>query len=153
MTTRSRGRVLVVDDEPDIRLIVGLNLGLAGLEFGEATNGEEAIRMLSSGEWDAAVLDLAMPGTDGFAVLEALRELELFSRLPVVVLSAKGSPQAALRALNLGAHAHLTKPFSPASVAETVRELMLMDSRERDVRRSDMVERASTLDRLGMPTV
>lgn len=150
---RAKHRVLVVDDEGDIRVIVGLNLGLAGLEFGEASNGSEALEILRAGDWDACILDLSMPEIDGFGVLDALREDGTIDDLAVIVLSAKGAPSIAIEAMRKGAHAHLTKPFSPAAVAQIVEELIGLSPDERRARRDDMIERAGTLDRLGMRTV
>jgi two-component system response regulator ResD len=146
-------RVLVVDDEADIRMIVGLNLGLADLQFGEATNGEQAIEMLASGDWDACVLDLSMPNVDGFSVLREIEAAGMTDEVIVVVLSAHGSPTVALQALEAGAHAHLTKPFSPASVAMLVRELMDLDAITRRERRKEAIQRAASLDRLGVRSV
>lgn len=146
-------RVLVVDDEGDIRVIVGLNLDLAGMEFGEARNGSEALEFLRTREWDACVLDLSMPQVDGFGVLRALIEEGLVDSLAVVVLSARGSPTVAIEALHLGAHAHLTKPFSPTAVARTVEELIGLTPQERRDRRAEMLERAGNLSRIGLRTV
>lgn len=146
-------RVLVVDDEGDIRVIVGLNLDLAGMEFGEAKDGAEALQFLRSGDWDACILDLAMPDVDGFDVLRALRDEGIVDQIAVIVLSAKGSPSVAIEALELGAHAHLTKPFSPAAVAQAVDELIGLTPEERRQRRKEMLERAGDLSRLGLRTV
>lgn len=146
-------RVLVVDDESDIRLIVGLNVELAGMQFGQAANGTEAIEMLRTGEWDGCILDLAMPKTDGYTVLKELHGDGTLEKVAVVVLSARGTPQAAMEALEAGAHAHLTKPFSPGAVAKTIQELIEVSPGEREERRQRMLEHASSLDRLGMPTV
>ena len=146
-------RVLVVDDEGDIRVIVGLNLDLAGMEFGEAKDGAEALQFLRSGDWDACILDLAMPDVDGFDVLRALKDEGIVDEIAVVVLSAKGSPSVAIEALELGAHAHLTKPFSPAAVAQAVEELIGLSPEERRQRRREMLERAGDLSRLGLRTV
>lgn len=151
--TPSQRRVLVVDDEGDIRVIVGLNLGLAGLEFGEARNGAEALQTLRAGHWDACVLDLSMPEMDGFEVLDALTSDGTIDDLAVVVLSAKGAPAIAIQAMQRGAHAHLTKPFSPAAVAQIVQELIDLTPEERRARRDEMIERAGTLGRLGLRTV
>ena len=153
MKTERPARVLVVDDEPDVRMVVGLNLDLAGMEFGEAADGREAIEMLESDQWDGCVLDLSMPQVDGFAVLKNLSQSGRINNMSVVVLSAMGSPTTALEALTLGAHAHLTKPFSPTSVASIVRELISLDDDERQARRQNMIERAGDLERLGMKTV
>lgn len=146
-------RVLVVDDDPDIRTIVGLNLTLAGMDTGEAANGQEALDLLGSGEWDACVLDLAMPQTDGMTALRELRKANRLEDLVVVVLSATSTPARAIEGMEIGAHAHLTKPFSPAAVAGIVQELIDLPREERDARRRSMLERANQMERLGMTTV
>jgi len=152
--TADRRRILVVDDEPDVRIVVGLNMGLAGMEFGEASDGAEALEMLTmDGPWDACIVDLMMPRSDGFELLAALADRGSLDQMAVVVLSAQGSPAAAIRALELGAHAHLTKPFSPNAVAHVVEELMELTPEERDARRLDAIERAGTLARLGVSSV
>lgn len=150
----SAPRVLVVDDDPDIRTIVGLNLTLAGMEIGEASNGQEALDQLTTGTWDACVLDLAMPQTDGMTALRELsKENLLHEQLVVVVLSATSTPARAIEGMKVGAHAHLTKPFSPAAVAGILQELIDLSPEEREERRQSMLERASQMERLGMTTV
>ena len=151
--SHKKARVLVVDDEPDIRTLVGLNIGLAGMEYGEASNGAEALEMLKSSDWDACVLDLMMPGTDGFTVLTGLAESGRLDDLTVVVLSARGTPSAAIKAMEMGAHTHLTKPFSPLAVTQILEELVAMTPKERDARRREGISRAGNLERLGVPTV
>ena len=149
----SAARVLVVDDDDDIRTIVGLNLTLAGIEVDEATNGSEAVEKLSAGDWDGCVLDLAMPQTDGMTALRRMRDEGLLNDLVVIVLSATSSPKRAVEGLELGAHAHLTKPFSPAAVAAVLQELIALSPEERDERRHSMLSRAGEMARLGMTTV
>ena len=146
-------RVLVVDDDPDIRTIVGLNLTLAGMETGEASNGQEALDELTTGTWDACILDLAMPQTDGMTALRELRNGNLLEELVVVVLSATSTPARAIEGMKIGAHAHLTKPFSPAAVAGIVQELVDLSPKQREERRQSMIERASQMERLGMTSV
>ena len=146
-------KVLVVDDEPDVRTIVGMNLDLAGMEHGEASDGGEAIEMLASGDWDACVLDLGLPEVDGLTVLQDLKDSGRINDISVVVLSARGSPDAAVQAMQLGAHAHLTKPFSPTSVATLVQELAQLSPDDRASRRTEMIDRAVELERLGMRTI
>jgi two-component system response regulator ResD len=152
MTDRP-ARVLVVDDDDDIRTIVGLNLGLAGMEIGEASNGQEALDKLASEQWDACVLDLAMPQTDGLTTLKQLRDDDRLDDLVVIVLSATSSPARAIEGLTIGAHAHLTKPFSPAAVAGVLQELIDLEPAQRDQRRKSMLARASEMERLGMTKV
>ena len=146
-------RVLVVDDEADIRTIVGMNLSLVGIGYGEAADGAEALQMLRSGEWDGCILDLSMPEVDGFEVLEHMRDEDLLKKTSVVVLSANGSPSTAIQAMNLGAHGHLRKPFSPGAVAQTIRELLELSPEERAERRQEFIARATDLNRLGVTTV
>ncbi|MEA2517552.1 MAG: hypothetical protein QOG16_1390 [Actinomycetota bacterium] len=151
--TNDPAKVLVVDDDPDIRTIVGLNLTLAGMETGEAANGQEALDQLASGDWDACILDLAMPQTDGMTALRQLRDESRLNDLVVVVLSATSTPARAIEGMEIGAHAHLTKPFSPAAVAGIIQELIDLSPDERDKRRRSMLERATEMERLGMTTV
>lgn len=150
---KDRFSVLVVDDESDVRTIVGLNLRLAGMDFGEAANGVEALRMLRSGEWDGCILDLTMPGLSGVEVLEHLSGDGTLERTGVIVLSANGAPASAVAAMQKGAHTYLSKPFSPPAVAQTMRELLGLSPSERATRREQMIERAGNLDRLGVSTV
>ena len=130
-----------------------MNLGLAGMEFGEAVNGNEAIEMLRAESWDGCILDLAMPEKDGFQVLQHMNDEGIVEHIGVVVLSANGTPSTAIRAMKLGAHTHISKPFSPASVAETMKELLDRDPAARTKLRLEMIERAGNLDRLGVRTV
>ncbi len=146
-------RVLVVDDDADIRTIVGLNLGLAGMQTGEACNGAEAVEMLGTGDWDACILDLAMPKTDGMTALHQLKEKGILDKLVVVILSATSSPARAIQGMKVGAHAHLTKPFSPAAVATLVQELIDLGPEDRTKRRMELLDRAGELERLGILTV
>ncbi|MGH2806822.1 MAG: response regulator [Actinomycetota bacterium] len=146
-------RVLVIDDEPDIRMIVGMNLTLAGMEFAEAEDGRVAIEKLSGESWDGCILDLAMPEADGFEVLKAMQKMDLIDRMGILVLSANGAPTTAIEAMDLGAHTHLAKPFAPASVAQAMRELIELTPEQRIERREEMKERAGNLDRLGVNTV
>lgn len=143
-------RALVVDDEQDIRTIMGLNLRLEGIETDEAADGDEAIAALRAQRYDAVLLDIAMPKTDGYAVLRAIAG-EGLGDMPIVVLSARGSPTDAIEALELGADMHVVKPFSPAAVAGMVKELIALDPGERARRRQALIERGGALNRLGVP--
>lgn len=152
MSTPTRPRVLICDDDPDIRTVVGLNLGLVGMEFGEAGDGEEALAALEAG-WDALVLDLMMPGCDGFEVLRRLRQRSGSSDFAIVVLSARSSPHTAHQALELGAHAHVTKPFSPVALSQLLEELIDLDDDHRERIRKEALTRATSFERMGIPTI
>lgn len=101
-------KVLIVDDEPDVLLLLRITLEAAGLQTGLAADGDEALQRMRRERFDAVLLDLNMPVLDGYGVLEALRADP--SAPPVVVLSAWTGAAARQRALGLGAVAYLTKP-------------------------------------------
>jgi two-component system KDP operon response regulator KdpE len=110
--------VLVVDDDPKIRRLVATHLGQAGFEVYLAANGEEAIYQASLNQPDLVVLDLAMPGIDGFETLARLRE---WYTDPVIILSATDQEQEKVRALDIGADDYITKPFGTEELAARIR--------------------------------
>lgn len=103
-------RVLVVDDEP--RILKFLDVKLKALEYGVLTagNGLEALEQVQAQEPDMVVLDVVMPGMDGF---EVLRQIRAFSSVPVIILSAKEGNTDKVKGLELGADDYLAKPFNP----------------------------------------
>ena len=101
-------RILVVDDEPQIRRALTTALQGHGYEVETAEDGEEALARIASWTPQAVVLDLVMPKRDG---LDVLREVRTWSDLPVIVLSARGQERDKVAALDLGADDYLTKPF------------------------------------------
>jgi two-component system, OmpR family, alkaline phosphatase synthesis response regulator PhoP len=113
-------RVLVVDDEPDVLLLCRLNLEQRGHEVVEAPNGDAALELVRSAAPDLVVLDLMLPGIDGYQVLQALRAGDETSRVPVLVLTAKSLQADRERSRQLGAAAFLTKPFLPDELCDMV---------------------------------
>jgi two-component system KDP operon response regulator KdpE len=101
--------VLVVDDEPPIRRLLKTSFGAQGYHVIEAADGEAALEAMKSGPADLIILDLGLPGMDGFAVLKQLREQG--STVPIVVLSSRDDEAGKVRALDLGADDYVTKPF------------------------------------------
>jgi CheY-like chemotaxis protein len=114
------GRVLVVDDEPDIRAFIGLSLKLAGYEVMEASNGLEALAEIERGAIDMVILDLRMPELDGWGVIEALRANGSPPTLPIVVISAHATGDTSKRCLELGCKEYLSKPFTPEQILDAV---------------------------------
>lgn len=102
----------MVDDEPDVRALVASAVAYdrSDAEVIEAGDGDEALRVAQANAPDIVVLDLMMPGRDGFAVLEELRRS---SSVPVIVLTARGLEGDKIRGLELGADDYMVKPFSP----------------------------------------
>ena len=103
-------RVLVVDDEPRILKFLKLRLRVSGYEVLTADNGLEALEQVQAQEPDLLVLDVIMPGMDGF---ETLKQVRALSSVPVIILSAKEADTDKIKGLELGADDYLAKPFSP----------------------------------------
>jgi two-component system response regulator ResD len=113
--------VLVVDDEPTIREIVVGYLERAGFRTLEAADGNRARELLERETLDLVVLDVMLPGTDG---LELCRWIRSRSRLPVIMLTARGEESDRIVGLELGADDYVTKPFSPRELAARVRTVL-----------------------------
>ena len=103
-------RVLIVDDDPRILLFLKSKLKVSGYEVLTASNGLEALEQVQAQEPDLVVLDVVMPGMDGF---ETLKQIRALSSVPVIILSAKEASVDKVRGLDLGADDYLAKPFSP----------------------------------------
>lgn len=118
------GRVLVVDDEPDVLLLCRLNLQQRGHELLEAADGSTALEIARDRHPDVIVLDLMLPGISGYDVLEALQGDAETTDIPVLVLTAKSLRADRERSHGLGASAFLTKPFLPNELCEMVDSLV-----------------------------
>lgn len=116
-------KVLIVDDEPDILLMLRVNLESEGYQTALAADGETALRRIGDEDPDVMILDVMMPVMDGWSVLEALRDRAM-TRPRVVVLSAKTQPSDVTRALEMGAAEYVTKPFEPEALLDTIAEVM-----------------------------
>lgn len=114
-------RVLIVDDEPQIRRALQTALTAHGYDVETAADGQDALVRIAAHVPDAVVLDLVMPGIDGF---DALRDLRTWSEVPVIVLSARGHERDKVTALDLGADDYLTKPFGMEELLARVRVLL-----------------------------
>jgi DNA-binding response OmpR family regulator len=110
-------QVLIVDDEQRIVNFLSSKLRASGYEVITASNGAEALEQVQAQEPDLVVLDVMMPGMDGF---ETLKELRSFSSVPVIILSAKGSNTDKIKGLDLGADDYLAKPFSPDELVSRI---------------------------------
>ncbi|MGD1850791.1 MAG: response regulator transcription factor RpaB [Cyanophyceae cyanobacterium] len=104
------GKILIVDDEPALRLILTTRLSLAGYQVITAADGEEALEVFAKENPDLIVLDVMMPKMDGYGVCQALRQ---DSDVPIIMLTALGDVGDRITGLQLGADDYLAKPFSP----------------------------------------
>ena len=115
-------KVLVVEDEASIRELIALNLQMAGWEVLEAENGERGLRRLKEeGPCDAAVLDVMLPGIDGFSLCESIRRDD--QNIGIIILSAKGLEEDKIRGLSIGADDYMTKPFSVSELLARIEAL------------------------------
>ncbi len=121
------GRVLVVDDEPDVLLLCRLNLQQRGHDLLEASNGTTALELARERHPEVIVLDLMLPGMNGYEVLESLKRDERTSEIPVLVLTAKSLRADRERSHGLGASGFLTKPFLPSELCDMVESLVPID--------------------------
>lgn len=118
--TTSRGSILAVDDDPEVRFVVASGLRDAGFDVLEAETGERALEILSEGGVDAVISDISMPGLSGTEMLRTLRARDI--DLPVVLLTGRPSMETAIEAVDAGALRYLTKPLSGKEITETMNE-------------------------------
>ncbi len=116
--------VLVVDDEPMARTLLRLMLVRAGFEVSEAENGFDALEKVEGSLPDLILLDVMMPGMDGFTVCQKVRAREETAELPIIMLSAKTDSDSINRGLLVGATKYLTKPISPEELTKHVRSAL-----------------------------
>ncbi len=114
-------KVLVIDDEPQIRRALRAGLEHNGYEVMLAANGEEGLDLAALKIPDLLILDLALPGTDGFTVLKQLRE---WANIPVIVLTVREGEEEKIKALDLGADDYLIKPFGLGELLARMRAVM-----------------------------
>lgn len=112
--------VLVVDDEPALRMVMRTRLQLSGYRVLEAETGEKALSVLASETPDAVLLDVRMPGIDGWQVLERLRALSSLESLRVIMVSAHCGAAVAKQAREFGCRAVLAKPFTLRELISTL---------------------------------
>jgi len=130
-------KVLIVDDEPDVLLLLRVNLDAAGYETVLAADGETALGRIEDASPDVVLLDIMMPVMDGWGVLRALSERESAPR--VVVVSAKSSDRDIVRALTSGALDYVTKPFDPDDLVDVVARTVNSSLDELQKHRQDVI--------------
>jgi DNA-binding response OmpR family regulator len=117
-------RVLLVDDDDALRTLYRFNLEVAGVQVLEAADGETALRLIDGERPDAILLDVMMPGLDGWTVAERLAADPRTRELPVIFITARGEDAARMRGLGLGAAGYLTKPFNPVFLADEIEKIL-----------------------------
>jgi two-component system alkaline phosphatase synthesis response regulator PhoP len=117
-------RILIAEDEPDIRELVAFTLRFAGYEVTVTSNGEEAVQLASHLLPDLIMMDVRMPRMTGYDACRALKADPDLMDIPVVFLSAKGQDAEIATGLQAGAEEYLLKPFAPDQLTERVRAIL-----------------------------
>jgi DNA-binding response OmpR family regulator len=138
-------KVLIVDDEPDVLLLLRIELEAEGYETLLAADGETALRRIYEERPDVVLLDVMMPVVDGWGVLQRLEDHRSDTR--VIVLSAKASDGDVAHALELGAHEYVTKPFDPAALLATVAHVLSSAPQELEAGRRRRLQQLTSAQR------
>jgi DNA-binding response OmpR family regulator len=117
-------RVLVIDDEAPIRLLCKVNLEAEGMDVLEAADGPTGLDMSRDNTPDVVLLDVMMPGLDGWQVAEQLLQDDRTSEIPIIFLTARAEFRDRARGLDIGGIDYVTKPFNPLELAPLVRDLL-----------------------------
>ena len=155
-TSAPPARVLVIDDEPQIRKFLDISLRAQGYRVAQAANGQEGLAALASQGADLVILDIGLPDRDGHDVL---KELRLWSQVPVIILTVRAAEAEKVAALDEGANDYVTKPFGIQELMARVRAMLRVRATSTDAPvvyddgrlRVDLVQRQVTLD--GEPLV
>jgi DNA-binding response OmpR family regulator len=117
-------KILVAEDERDIRELIAYTLRFAGFDVAVAENGNEAIEMVEADKPDLIILDVRMPKVTGYEVCRKLKERPDTSQIPVLFLSAKGQEAEIQEGLKSGAEGYIIKPFAPDELVTRVRDTL-----------------------------
>ena len=142
-------KVLVIDDEAPIRLLCRVNLEAEGMEVIEAADGPSGLERARAEAPDVILLDVMMPGLDGWRVAEELLDNSGTENIPIVFLTARAELRDRARGIDLGGVDYVTKPFNPVELAPLVRDLLSrVDRGERDdLRREKLSDLRAALER------
>jgi DNA-binding response OmpR family regulator len=122
-------RILVVDDENRYLRLLQINLATEGYEVVTATNGTDAINIITTQPIDLVLMDIVMPKMDGITTCERIRQ---FSNIPIIMLTGRNAEEDKVRCLNIGADDYITKPFSATEVLARVRAVIRRTKSNRD---------------------
>ncbi|MEE9905510.1 response regulator transcription factor [Chlorobium sp.] len=123
--------LLVVEDDDNLARLLGYNLERAGYRYHVSRTGEEALDQLSRRSFDLVLLDIMLPGIDGFEVCRRVRENQMLKDLPIIMLTAKGEEIDKVLGFELGIDDYVVKPFSPRELNLRIRAVLKRDRRQR----------------------
>jgi two-component system alkaline phosphatase synthesis response regulator PhoP len=138
--------VLVIDDEAPIRLLCRVNLEAEGMDVIEAADGPTGLEQARENTPDVVLLDVMMPGLDGWRVAEQLLQDDRTSEIPIIFLTARAEFRDRARGLDIGGVDYVTKPFNPLELAPLVRDLLdRIERGERDELRGEKLAELRSL--------
>lgn len=117
-------KLLIVEDETDIRELIAYNLEMSGYQVIKARDGEEGLQLSRQHKPDLIILDLMLPGIDGFRVCEMIRKDKTTSNIPIIMLTARTGDEDMIAGLENGADDYITKPFSPRILLARVKAVL-----------------------------
>jgi len=126
----SKGKILIVDDEPEIVRSVGLRLKASGYDVVSALDGAQATSMAIKEQPDVIILDIGMPAGDGHLVAQRLRNLNKTCSIPIIFLTARTGEDDSKKAFQQGVERYITKPFDPKVLMAAVDQLMTIEISE-----------------------
>lgn len=141
-------RILIADDNPEIRQLLTTILQDEGHKVSAADDGRQALEMILAQAPDVLVLDIMMPSLDGYGVLKEMKSAGMRDSVKVLVLTAKTQEADWVRGFKLGADQYLTKPFDVDEFVEAVNGLIAMSKEQLRLRRQEELDRAQLLSRL-----
>ena len=117
-------KILLIEDEKDILELIAFNLEFSGYDVVKASNGEDGLKLAKKVVPDLVLLDLMLPGMDGFDVCRELKQDKSTRKIPVIMLTARGEDTDIVSGLELGAEDYITKPFSPKILVARIRRVL-----------------------------
>lgn len=116
-------KILIIDDEPELLKSLTITFEASGYEVQTAPDGLNGIERLREDRPDLVILDIMMPGLSGLDTLKEIKTIN--ASIPVIMLTAYGTPKSAIESLKLGAYDHLSKPFNPETLLEMIKKALL----------------------------
>ena len=117
-------RILIAEDEPDIRELIKLALQFNGYEVFSAADGAEAVELATNNTFDLIMLDVRMPRLTGYEACRRLRKMDSTKNVPIIFLSAKGQEAEVDEGLEAGADRYILKPFAPIELAKEIKQIL-----------------------------
>ena len=132
MSNQNKDKILVVEDEQDIRDLLIFNLQKEGFKVESADNGDSALSLIRKNNFDLVLLDLMLPGIGGFDLTRILKNDKKTSEIPILMLTAKGEESDIVKGLELGADDYMTKPFSIKILLARINKILIKSSNRSD---------------------